>query len=195
MKKILLLPVIYILFLYAPAFADLAKGLDAAQKGDFVTALKEWKPLAEQGGDAAQFNLGSMYDNGQGVIQDYKAAVKWYTLAAEQGYSRAQFNLGSMYENGQGVFQDYKAAVKWYTLAAEQRYSRAQSNLGLMYNNGQGVIQNYTRAHMWYNISASLGLEDAVKNREIIAKEMTASQIEKAQTLASECVAKKYKSC
>jgi TPR repeat protein len=159
MKKILLLPVIYILFLYAPAFADLAKGLDAAQKGDFVTALKEWKPLAEQGGDAAQFNLGSMYDNGQGVIQDYKAAVKWYTLAAEQGYSRAQFNLGSMYENGQGVFQ------------------------------------NYTRAHMWYNISASLGLEDAVKNREIIAKEMTASQIEKAQTLASECVAKKYKSC
>jgi TPR repeat protein len=77
MKKILLLPFISILLFCAPAFADFAKGFDAAQKGDFVTALKEWKPLAEKGDAGAQYNLGIMYDNGQGVTQDYKAAVKW----------------------------------------------------------------------------------------------------------------------
>jgi hypothetical protein len=59
--------------------ADFQKGLTAAQSGDFATALREWKPLAEQGDSAAQRNLGLMYDNGQGVPQDYKTAVKWYS--------------------------------------------------------------------------------------------------------------------
>ncbi len=39
-----------------------------------------------------------MYDNGQGVPQDYAEAVKWYRLAAEQGYAYAQYNLGVMYD-------------------------------------------------------------------------------------------------
>ena len=48
---------------------------------------------------------------------------------------------------------------------------------------------------MWYNISASNGDEVGGKNRDIIAKQMTPSQIEKAQDLARECVAKNYKGC
>ena len=64
---------------------DFQKGADAYMEGDFVTALKEWTPLAEQGDADAQTNLGVMYDNGQGVPQDDKTAVKWFTLAAEQG--------------------------------------------------------------------------------------------------------------
>ena len=63
---------------------DLNKGLKAAQSGDFATALKEWKPLAEQGDAVAQYNLGLMYKNGWGVTQDYAEAVKWYRKAAEQ---------------------------------------------------------------------------------------------------------------
>ena len=99
---------------------DFQKGLAAAQAGDFATALKEWKPLAEAGDAVAQFNLGVMYDIGDGVPQDYAEAVKWYRLAAEQGYVAAQYNLGTMYDNGKGVPQDYAEAVKWYRLAAEQ---------------------------------------------------------------------------
>jgi TPR repeat protein len=74
MKKILLLPVISILLFCAPVFADYAKGLDAAQKGDYATAMKEWKPLAEQGDAYAQTNLGLMLSKGEGVIQDYTCA-------------------------------------------------------------------------------------------------------------------------
>ena len=80
-------------------------------------------------------------------------------------------------------------------LASTSQLAKAQSNLGLMYNNGQVVIQNYVRAHMWYNIAASQGNKLAKKNRVSIAKDMTASQIEKAQTIASECVEKNYKGC
>ena len=65
---------------------DFQKGLAAAQAGDYATALKEWKPLAEAGNVVAQHNVGLMYDNGDGVPQDYRKAVQWYRLAAEQGY-------------------------------------------------------------------------------------------------------------
>ena len=61
---------------------DLNKGLKAAQSGDFATALKEWKPLAEQGYAKAQYNLAVMYDNGRGVTQNYAEAMKWYRKAA-----------------------------------------------------------------------------------------------------------------
>ena len=68
---------------------DFQKGLEAYENGDYATALKEWEPLAEGGNSRAQFNLGVMYDDGQGVPQDDKEAVRLYTLAAEQGYADA----------------------------------------------------------------------------------------------------------
>jgi len=175
--------------------ADFLKGLTAARSGDFATALREWTPLAEQGNAGAQRNLGLMYQNGDGVPQDYKTAVKWYRLAAEQGYASAQTKLGVMYGNGQGVLQDDKTAVKWFRLAAEQGDTVAQYNLGLMYGKGKGVIQDNVYAHLWGNIAASNGEENGGMLRDLVATEMTPSQLEKAQDLARECVRKKYKDC
>ena len=99
------------------------------ERGDYKTALRGFKRLANKGNAATQFNLGQMYRRGQGVQQNYKTAVKWYTHAAKQGNPSAQTNLGAMYANGQGVPQDYKTAVKWYRLAAEQGFAGAQKKL------------------------------------------------------------------
>ena len=74
--------------------ADLPKGAVAYQSGDYATALREWTPLAKQGNALAQFILGVMYAEGQGVPKNYKTAVKWYALAAEQGDAYGQSNLG-----------------------------------------------------------------------------------------------------
>ncbi|NLK41150.1 MAG: sel1 repeat family protein, partial [Planctomycetes bacterium] len=101
--------------------------------GDPNDWYQETLKKAEQGHAAAQYNLGVMYANGQGVPQDYKEAVKWFRKAAEQGDADAQFNLGLMYANGRGVPQDDKEAVKWFRKAAEQGDADAQFNLGLMY--------------------------------------------------------------
>ena len=98
--------------------ADFQTGFAVYQKGDYAAALREWTPLAEQGIAAAQYNLGLMYEKGQGVNQDDKTAVKWYALAAEQGDAEAQFNLGVMYFEGQGVLQDYVTAHMWANIAA-----------------------------------------------------------------------------
>ena len=105
--------------------ADFQTGWAAYKRGDYATALREFRPLANQGNAGAQNNLGVMYDKGQGVPQDYAEAVKWYRKAAEQGDGGAQYSLGTMYENGQGVPQDYVLAHMWYNLVASQWSSGA----------------------------------------------------------------------
>ncbi|HJL55727.1 MAG TPA: tetratricopeptide repeat protein, partial [Candidatus Paceibacterota bacterium] len=129
------------------------------------------------------------------VLQNDNTAVKWYTLAAAQGYADAQFNLGAMDANGVGAPQTYETAVKWYSLAAEQGDANAQFNLGLMYYDGEGVLQDYVYAHMWFNVVAFNGDEGGGKARDIVAKKMNATQLNKAQELARECVRKEYKGC
>ncbi len=62
--------------------ADYQAGVDAADRGDYAAALKEWRPLAEQGHAGAQNNLGFMYDHGQGVARDQVKGLMWYNLAA-----------------------------------------------------------------------------------------------------------------
>ena len=102
------------------AAQDFDAGVAAYNAGDYVTAVQEWRPLAEQGDASAQSNLGWMYANGHGVAQDHAEAAMWYLLAAEQGNATAQFNLGGKYRFGQGVAQDFTTAHMWYNIAAAQ---------------------------------------------------------------------------
>ena len=101
------------------AFADpFEDSLAAYDRGDYATAVRLLRPLAEQGNAQAQNSLGAMYYNGKGVAQDFKEAVKWYRLAATQGYASAQVNLGAMYYEGQGVPEDFIRAYMWLSIAA-----------------------------------------------------------------------------
>lgn len=147
------------LTLIASANAEdlLQKGLEAYNKQDYAAAIEIWRPLAESGNASAQFALGAMYANGEGMPKDSGQAVTWYRKAAEQGYAGAQFNLGVMYENGQGVAQDAAQAVAWYRKAAEQGYADAQFNLGVMYANGQGIPKDEAQAAAWFRKAAEQG--------------------------------------
>jgi hypothetical protein len=100
-------------------------GNDALTRGDYATAVRLWRSLAEKGDAVAQYNLGLIYTNGQGVRQDDAAAASWYRKAAEQGYPAAQFKLGSMYFDGRGVQQDYVRALMWLNLAAARGHKIA----------------------------------------------------------------------
>ena len=90
----------------------LEDGRAAYDRGDDETAFQSLMPLAAQGNAVAQTRLGVMYENGQGVPQDYDKAVKWYRLAATQGYATAQINLAGMYVNGRAGPQDYNEAMQ-----------------------------------------------------------------------------------
>jgi TPR repeat protein len=130
----------------------------AAQgRGDYATALRLLRPLADQGLAKAQERLGALYYGGQGVAQDYAEALKWFRLAAKRGEANALNALGVMYYHGQGVAQDYAEAAKWFRLAALWGRTGAQYNLGLMYANGQGVTQDYAEAQKWFRLAAERG--------------------------------------
>jgi uncharacterized protein len=87
---------------FEAAVAAYERGVAAHELGVYATALRLLRPLAEQGDESAQYNLGLMFDNGQGVPQDYATAVIWYRNAAEQGNADAQLNLGVMLRDGPG---------------------------------------------------------------------------------------------
>ncbi|MFQ6018756.1 MAG: hypothetical protein ACE5KF_11260 [Kiloniellaceae bacterium] len=82
--KRLALAVAILIRLATPSQADFQAGVDAYLLGDYTTALQEFKPLAEQGNADAQNNLGVMYADGRGVLQDYVGAHMWYNLAASR---------------------------------------------------------------------------------------------------------------
>jgi uncharacterized protein len=107
-----------IVCLVVPAWADFQAGMDAYNRGDFTTALREWQPLAEQGDARAQFSFGLLYENGDGVTRDYTKARQWYEKAAAQGDAKAQLYLGLQSSFGQGGPMDLVQAYKWYSLAA-----------------------------------------------------------------------------
>ena len=189
------------------------EGLAAYEAGYYQKALNRIKPLAEQGYPDAQFSLGKMYSNGNGVPKNDTKALKWFRKAAEQGHTLAQTILGAIYLwEGQGTPKDYVEAVRWYRRAAEQGNPNAQFSLGIMYKMGWGVSQDYVQAYKWFSLSAShspkspdharmvaAGLagkhkpEDSVNDREEIETELTSDQIAEAQKLAREWKPKTWK--
>lgn len=172
--------------LTAPAWADFKAGMDAYQRGDYVTALGEWQPLAEQGQAIAQYQLGFLYANGKGVTKDDAKARQWYEKAAIQGHTEAQVNLGVLLMYARGGQQDYKMAVYYLRLAANQGNDLAQRRLGQMYERGEGVQQDYVKAYMWYSLGSANGVEAGARLRDALAKRMEPDQIAEAQKLVRE---------
>ena len=125
----------------------------ADDRGDYSTAARLWRELAEHGDYYAQYRLGVMYGRGRGVPQDYAETVKWYRLTAEQGFEIAQYELGLMYNHGEGVPQDYAEAVKWYRLAAERGFPLGQIGLHYADNLGHGVSQDCFVSEKWIKLA------------------------------------------
>ena len=153
---------------HGPANADFAAGVAAYEAEDFAGAFEEWLPEAEAGNDAAQRNIGLLYQTGRGVDPDPAQAVFWYQRAAAAGNARAQANLGNLYLAGIGVPQDNAVAANWFELAARQGHVVSQFNLGLMYENGIGVAVDRLRALNWYAMAAESGHRAAIDQHRIL---------------------------
>lgn len=114
------------------AVAQMKVGLAFDQEQAFEEAVLWYRKAAEQGLSEAQNNLGVMYKDGQGVVQDYAEAARWFQMAAEQGNTLSQSNLGWLYHAGKGVPRDTTLALYWYQQAAAKGHVTAQNNLGIL---------------------------------------------------------------
>ena len=92
-------------------------------------AAASFEQAAKQGNADAQYQLGFMYETGQGVEQDYRRAAQWYEKAAAQGHAQAQYQLGCLYREGLGVEENDEEAEKWWQRAAAQGVAQAHRQL------------------------------------------------------------------
>ncbi len=97
---------------------DYRRGERALQAGDYAEAYCLWRPLAEAGHTAAQYSIGWMYANGDGLSLDETEALRWWRRAAEQNHADAQFAVAKAYLNGEGTEVDPAQAVKWLLRAS-----------------------------------------------------------------------------
>ena len=99
----------------AQDYGEAAQWLARAAEQKHAGAMTALDQIADERKNAdAQYNLGSMYRNGEGVAQDYGEAAQWFTRAAEEGHAHAQRNLAWMYQEGKGVPKDPVKAQMWY---------------------------------------------------------------------------------
>lgn len=144
------------------ALAGMAGGAGALAAGDpdgssgLPPAVASLVPLAKDGEREAQYQLGLLYDLGEGVPEDAGRAYGWYAAAARQGLPAAAFNVAVMLDSGRGVAMDRKAAAIWYAKAAAHGHQRAAFNLAQLLETGQGLAQDKGMARLWYEAAASL---------------------------------------
>jgi TPR repeat protein len=142
--------------LASTAVADFNAGVAAYKKGDFATAVTQFRVDDRP---ASRYFLGTMYYEGKGVPLDRKIAADWFRKAAEQGDTYAQYRLGVMYLKGDGVPQDKKEAFSWLRMAADNKDTKTKAGflLGAMHEYGEGAPRNSTEAVRWYRRTAEQG--------------------------------------
>ncbi len=148
-KRVLVVGILFLAVALTPFAAvsgPLEDALDASRRGNYATALRLLRPLAEQGNADAQAGLGVMHENGLAVPQDDSAAVKWYRLAAEQGHAYSQGRLGGMLLDGRGVPRDYVQAHMWFSLAVSRLPPGGKRDLTI--NNRNAAAEHMTPAQI-----------------------------------------------
>ena len=103
---------------------------------------------------AAQYTLGVIYHDGQGVEQNYSEAALWWRMAAVEGDTEAMVRLGCLHEAGLGVERTTAVALQWWRRAAGAHHPTAEYHLGR-------TSRNRRAAEAWYRRAAEQGHDQA----------------------------------
>lgn len=137
----------------APALADVKAGMDAWDRGDLATAIREWEGPAAQGDPDAQLNLGNAYRLGAGVPQDRAKAEELIGKSAAQGNIKAADLYGLiLFDKG-----ERQRALPYVRAAADRGDPRAQYLLGIAHFNGELVPKDWVRAYALISLAVEAG--------------------------------------
>src|ERR1700692_2253884 len=110
----------------------LEKRDSAFNRVDFGLARNGYSELADQGDRTAQFKLGVLYDEGNGVDKNSREAIRWYCISSAQGFPEAAYYLGRLYQDGRGIPQNFERARQWYLIATGRGETNARMELGVI---------------------------------------------------------------
>ena len=111
--------------------------------------------LGELGHPTAIYEMGYLYEHGDGVPQDMAEAARWYARGAAMGEPAAEAASGHYYEYGTQVTEDWFEAAKWYVKSAQQNQRKGLYMLGRAYEFGIGVPVDREQAIAWYEKAAA----------------------------------------
>jgi TPR repeat protein len=145
--------------------------------GDTATALDAFRDAAELGHPTAQWKLGRMYAEGDGVAEDDYTAFQYFSRVVTEhaddlpGSAEAPFvanafvEIGGYYLTGisnAGIEPNASRAREIFTYAASYfGDAAAQYQLGRMYLDGVGVEQDPRQAARWFMLAARKGQVEA----------------------------------
>ncbi|WP_108810163.1 SPOR domain-containing protein [Sphingorhabdus sp. Alg231-15] len=168
--------------LASPALADVKAGVDAWGRGDYKTAVAEWRGPAAAGDADAQFNMGQAHKLGRGVAMDLNQAERYYKKAADQGHLQASDNYGLI------LFQKKRqqAALPYLQASANRGEPRAQYVLGTGHFNGDFVEKDWIKAYALMTRASAAGLPQATSNMAQMDKYIPLDQRRRAIELAGQ---------
>jgi hypothetical protein len=172
------------------SYADQLEDARAAlQNEDFNKSYELLLPLAEENNAEAQFLLGSLYINGQGVKKDDTKGLSWIMKSARQGYDQARlrafsiyfelagrgdasamYNLGYMCLHGWGGEHNPDVGIGWLENAAKNGHDRSAKVLSGIYAEGKfGITPDEDKASFWSNLPAEFAADnDGTWSREAL---------------------------
>ena len=180
------LAVLLLVALMQPTIAESKRNAGTLRLRSDTVSVDRLTSLANSGNSEAQYLLGTLYESGIEIEQNYERATKLYNEAARQGLVKAQYHLALLYEIGEGFGRDFGRAAEWHRQAADSGFAPAQNSLARLYLRGLGVEQDAFQAHMWSSLAAAAGFEQATSNRTKAAQQLSSDQLERSWKLAEE---------
>ncbi len=178
MKRALLLAALLCSLSLTAGAQDFKKGVEAYQRGDYATALREWRPLAEQGHAKAQYRLGEMYLKGEGVIQNHDYALKWSLLAAKQGEAYAAYN------EAYAAYNIAKILGGGIDGCTQERLILGSYCFSEVYLYGPGAPIHFVGAYIWSSLAAAGGDRRAAQLRDLYSRNLSPAVLRTAQHAA-----------
>jgi uncharacterized protein len=166
----------------APAMADVKAGVDAWSRGEYETAVKQWREPALKGDADAQFNMGQAYKMGRGVKADLTVALDWYGKAAAQGHLQAADSYGHLLHY-QGKIPE---SLPFLQASSDRGDPRAQYLLATELFNGNNIQKDWVRAYALMTRASSAGMAPASRSLSQMDQYVPLEQRQAATVLAGE---------
>jgi uncharacterized protein len=145
----------------APGAEAFQRSVALYKSGDHAGAAALLQQAAAVGNPTAAYELGYMYENGDGLEQNLEQSARWYLKAADLGDAAGEAAVGQLYEDGNQVAENWDTAAQWYAKSAQQGNRIGEFRLGRAYHYGVGVPLDLGAAEQWYEKAAAQGHSQA----------------------------------
>ena len=162
--------------------ADVKTGVDAWTRGEYETAVKQWREPALKGDPDAQFNMGQAYKMGRGVKTDLVVALDWYKKAAARGHLQAADSYGHLLH----YMGKVPESLPYLQASADRGDPRGQYLLGTELFNGVHIEKDWVRAYALMTRASSAGMAPASRSLAQMDQFIPLEQRQQATVLAGE---------